>query len=75
MVENLAEAQWYMASVCVASRMMVGTLVDECNFLGFKGVGLGEEDKEEEMDTEAVEQEIAKLWKEVLEPQPSDNEM
>ena len=55
--------------------MMVGTLVDECNFLGFKGVGLGEEDKEEEMDTEAVEQEIAELWKEVLEPQPSDNEM
>ena len=74
-VENLAEAQWYMASVCMASRMAVGTLVVECNFLGFKGVGPGEEDKEEEMDTEAVEQEIAKLWKEVLEPQPSDDEM
>ena len=76
-VENLTEAQWYMASVCVASGMVVGTLVDECNFLGFKRVGLGEEDEEEDMDTdmEAVEQEVAKLQKEVLEPWPSDNEM
>ena len=79
-VENLAEAQWYTASACMASRMAVGTLVDECNFLGFKGVGLGEEDKEEEMDTEvvdqeAVEQEVAELWKEILEPRPSDDEM
>ena len=48
-VENLAEAQWYMASACAASRMAVGTLVDKCNFLGFKGVGLGEEDKEEDV--------------------------
>ena len=79
-VENLAEAQWYMASVCTASGMAVGTRVDECNFLGFKGVGLGEEDKEEEMDMEAVnqeavEQEVTKLRKEVLEPWPLDNEM
>ena len=34
-VENLAEAQWYMASACAVSGMAVGTLVDECNFLGF----------------------------------------
>ena len=79
-VENLAEAQWYTASACAASRMAVGTLVNECNFLGFKGVGPGEEDKEEEMDMEVVDQEevnqeVAELWKEVLEPQPSDNEM
>ena len=79
-VENLAEAQWYMASACAASRMAVGTLMDECNFLGFEGVGLGEEDEEEEMDMEAVnqeavEQEVTKLQKEVLEPWPSDNEM
>ena len=40
-VENLTEAQWYMASACVASGIVVGTLVDECNFLGFEGVGLG----------------------------------
>ena len=40
-VENLAEAQWYMVSACTASRMAVGTLMDKCNFLGFKGVGLG----------------------------------
>ena len=79
-VENLAEAQWYMASACAASGMAVGTLVDECNFLSFKGVGLGEEDKEEDMDMEAVdqeavEQEVAELWKEILEPRPSDDEM
>ena len=79
-VENLAEAQWYTTSACAASRMAVGTLVDKCNFLGFKGVGLGEEDKEEEMDMEvanqeAVEQEVTELWKEVLEPQPSDDKM
>ena len=79
-VENLTEAQWYTASACTASRIAVGTLVDECNFLGFEGVGLGEEDEEEDMDTEAVDQEvvkqeIAELWKEVLEPWPSDNEM
>ena len=79
-VENLTEAQWYMASTCAASGMAVGTLVDKCNFLGFEGVGPGEEDKEEETDTEAVdqeevEQEVAKLRKEVLEPQPSDDEM
>ena len=79
-VENLAEAQWYTASACAASRMVVGTLVDECNFLGFKGVGPGEEDEEEETDTEvvnqeAVEQEVAELQKEVLKPQPSDDEM
>ncbi|KIM61757.1 hypothetical protein SCLCIDRAFT_25564 [Scleroderma citrinum Foug A] len=79
-VENLAEAQWYTASTCAASRMAVGTLVDECNFLGFEGVGLGEEDEEEEMDMEvvdqeAVEQEVMKLWKKVLEPQPLDDEM
>ncbi|KIM51109.1 hypothetical protein SCLCIDRAFT_33725 [Scleroderma citrinum Foug A] len=79
-VENLAEAQWYTASACVASRMAVGTLVDECNFLRFKGVGPGEEDEEEETDTEAVdqeevEQEVAELRKEVLEPRPSDDEM
>ena len=79
-VENLAEAQWYMASVCAVSGMAVGTLVDKCNFLGFKGVGLGEEDEEEDTDTEVVdqevvEQEVAKLQKEVLEPQPSDDEM
>ena len=78
-VENLAEAQWYMASACAVSGMAVGTLVDKCNFLGFEGVGPGEEDEEEETDTEAVdqevvEQEIAEL-KEVLEPQPSDDEM
>ena len=74
-VENLAEAQWYMASVCTVSGMAVGTLVDECNFLGFKGVGPGEEDEEEEMDMEVVEQEVAKLRKEILEPRPSDDEM
>ena len=79
-VENLAEAQWYTASVCVASGMAVGTLIDECNFLGFEGVGLGEEDEEEDTDTEAVnqevvEQEVAELWKEILEPRPSDDEM
>ena len=79
-VENLAEAQWYMASACMASRMAVGTLVDECNFLGFEGVGPGEEDEEEETDTEvvdqeAVEQEVAELRKEILEPRPSDDEM
>ena len=79
-VENLAEAQWYMASVCAVSGMAVGTLVDECNFLGFKGVGPGEEDEEEETDTEvvdqeAVKQEVAELQKEMLEPRPSDNEM
>ena len=79
-VENLAEAQWYMASVCMASRMVVGALVDECNFLRFEGVGPGEEDEEEDMDMEvvnqeAVEQEIAKLWKEVLEPWPSDDKI
>ena len=79
-VENLAEAQWYTASVCAVSRMVVGTLMDKCNFLGFEGVGLGEEDEEEEMDTEAVdqeavEQEVAKLQKEVLEPWPSDDEI
>ncbi|KIM64475.1 hypothetical protein SCLCIDRAFT_23484 [Scleroderma citrinum Foug A] len=79
-VENLAEAQWYTASVCAVSGMVVGTLVDECNFLGFEGVGPGEEDEEEEMDTEAVdqeavEQEVAELQKEVLEPWPLDNEM
>ena len=50
-VENLAEAQWYTTSACVASRMAVGTLVDKCSFLGFEGVGQGEEDEEEEMDT------------------------
>ena len=78
-VENLAEAQWYTASACAASGMVVGTLVNECNFLGFKGVG-PEEDEEEEMDTEAVdqeavEQEVAELRKEILEPRPSDDEM
>ena len=79
-VENLAEAQWYTASACAASGMAVGTLVDECSFLGFEGVGPGEEDEEEEMDTEAVdqeevEQEVTELWKEILEPRPLDNEM
>ena len=79
-VENLAEAQWYTASACAASGMVVGTLMDECNFLGFKGMGPGEEDKEEEMDMEAVdqevvEQEVTELQKEVLEPWPSDDEM
>ncbi|KIM63228.1 hypothetical protein SCLCIDRAFT_24364 [Scleroderma citrinum Foug A] len=79
-VENLAEAQWYTASVCVASGMAVGTLVDKCNFLRFEGVGPGEEDEEEETDTEAVnqeavEQEVTELQKEILEPQPSDDEM
>ena len=79
-VENLAEVQWYMASVCMVSGMAVGTLVDECNFLGFKGVGPGEEDKEEEMDMEAVDQEavkqeVAELRKEILEPWPLDDEM
>ena len=79
-VENLTEAQWYTASACAASGMAVGTLVDECNFLGFEGVGPGEEVEEEEMDTEAVdqeavEQEVAKLRKEILEPRPSDDEM
>ncbi|KIM61770.1 hypothetical protein SCLCIDRAFT_25577 [Scleroderma citrinum Foug A] len=74
------EAQWYMASACAASRMAVGTLMDECNFLGFKRVGPGEEEEEEETDMEAVnqevvEQEVAKLQKEVLEPWPLDNEM
>ena len=64
-----------MASVCAASGMVVGTLVDECNFLRFEGVGLGEGDEEEDTDMEAVKQEVAKLWKEVLEPQPSDDEM
>ncbi|KIM62270.1 hypothetical protein SCLCIDRAFT_25206 [Scleroderma citrinum Foug A] len=79
-VENLAEAQWYMASACAASGMAVGTLVDECNFLSFEGVGPGEEDADEEtdmevVDQEVVEQEVAELWKEILEPWPSDNEM
>ena len=79
-VENLAEAQWYTASACAASGMAVGTLVDECNFLGFEGVGPGEEDEEEETDTEAVdqeavEQEVTELQKEILEPRPSDDEM
>ena len=79
-VENLAEAQWYTASACAVSGMVVGTLVDKCNFLGFKGVGPGEEDEEEDMDMEAVdqeavEQEVAELQKEVLEPWPSDDEM
>ena len=79
-VENLAEAQWYTASACAASGMAVGTLIDECNFLGFKGVGPGEEDEEEETDTEAVnqeavKQEVAELRKEILEPWPSDDEM
>ena len=79
-VENLAEAQWYAASACAASGMVVGTLVNECNFLGFEGVGPGEEDKEEDTDTEAVDQEVVKqevaeLWKEILEPWPSDDEM
>ena len=79
-VENLAEAQGYMASVCAASGMAVGTLVDKCNFLGFEGVGPGEEDKEEEtdmeaVDQEAVKQEVTELWKEILEPWPSDDEM
>ena len=79
-VENLAEAQWYMASVCAVSGMAVGTLVDECNFLGFEGVGPGEEDEEKETDTEvvdqeAVKQEVAELRKEMLEPRPLDNEM
>ena len=72
-VENLTEAQWYTASTCVASGMAVGTLMDKCTFLGFKGVGPGEEDEEEEMDMEAVDQEVVK--QEVLEPQPSDDEM
>ena len=40
-VENLTEAQWYMASACTASRMAVGALVDECNFLGFEGGAWG----------------------------------
>ena len=80
MVENLAEAQWYTASACVASGMAVGTLIDKCNFLGFEGVGPGEEDEEEEtdmeaVDQEAVKQEVAELWKEILEPWPSDDEM
>ena len=79
-VENLAEAQWYTASACVVSRMVVGTLVDECNFLRFEGAGPGEEDEEEETDTEVVDQEevnqeVAELRKEVLEPQPSGDEM
>ena len=79
-VENLTEAQWYTASACMASGMAVGTLVDECNFLGFEGVGPGEEVEEEEMDMEAVdqeavEQEVAKLRKEILEPRPLDDEM
>ena len=79
-VENLAEAQWYTASACAASGMVVGTLIDECNFLGFEGVGPGEEDEEEEMDMEVVnqeevEQEVAELQKEVLEPWPLDDEM
>ena len=75
-VENLAEAQWYMASACTVSGMAVGTLIDECNFLGFEGVGPGEEDKEEEaVDQEVVEQEVAELRKEILEPQPLDDEM
>ena len=74
-VENLAEAQWYMASACAASGMAVGTLIDECNFLGFEGVGPGEEDEEEEMDTEVVEQEVTELQKEILEPWPLDDEM
>ncbi|KIM67449.1 hypothetical protein SCLCIDRAFT_20971 [Scleroderma citrinum Foug A] len=79
-VENLAEAQWYMVSACAASGMVVGTLVNECNFLRFEGVGLGEENEEEEMDTEAVdqeavEQEVTELRKEILEPRPSDDEM
>ena len=79
-VENLTEAQWYMASACAASGMVVGTLVDKCNFLGFEGVGPGEDDEEEEMDTEvvdqeAVKQEVTELRKEILEPQPLDNEM
>ena len=79
-VDNLTEAQWYTASACAVSGMAVGTLVDECNFLRFEGVGPGEEDEEEETDTEAVdqeevEQEVAELRKEVLEPRPSDDEM
>ena len=74
-VENLTEAQWYTASACTASGMVVGTLVDECNFLGFEGVGLGEEEEEEETDTEAVKQEVAELQKEVLELWPSDDEV
>ena len=79
-VENLAEAQGYMASACAASGMAVGTLVDKCNFLGFEEVGPGEEDEEEETDTEAVdqeavEQEVTELQKEILEPRPSDDEM
>ena len=79
-VENLAEAQWYTASACTASGMAVGTLVDKCNFLGFEGVGPGEEVEEEEtdmeaVDQEAVKQEVAKLRKEILEPRPSDDEM
>ena len=79
-VENLAEAQWYTASACMASGMAVGTLVDECNFLRFERVGPGEEDEEEGTDTEAVDQEavkqeVAKLRKEILEPRPSDDEM
>ena len=79
-VENLAEAQWYTASACLASGMVVGTLMDKCNFLRFEGVGLGEEDKEVDMDMEvvdqeAVKQEVTELWKEVLGPQPSDDEM
>ena len=59
-VENLAEAQWYMASACTASGMAVETLMDKCNFLRFEGVGPGEEDEEEEMDTEVVDQEAVK---------------
>ncbi|KIM51403.1 hypothetical protein SCLCIDRAFT_33471 [Scleroderma citrinum Foug A] len=39
----------------------------------FEGVGPGEEDEEEEMDTEVVDQEAVK--QEVLEPWPLDNEM
>ena len=79
-VDNLTEAQWYTASACAVSGMAVGTLIDECNFLRFEGVGPGEEDEEEETDTEAVdqeevEQEVAELRKEVLEPRPSDDEM
>ena len=69
------EAQWYTASVCVASRMAVGTLMDKCNFLRFEEVGPGEEDEEEETDMEAVKQEVTELQKEVLEPWPSDDEM
>ena len=70
-VENLAEAQWCMASACMASGVVVGTLVDECTFLGYEG----SEPEEVDMDTEAVEHEITNLQKEVLEPWPLDDEV